>query len=542
MRGPGQVNVASAELGGSSSRASTIVGTSEMAQRIRAYDWATTPLGPIDGWSRERVAVVNLILCSPTPARVLWGQDLILLYNDSYRELPGKQHPEALGKPAREAFEDAWNIVGPVLETAFATGEAFVLDNRHLPLQTPEGVKDFYLNSTSSPIYEYGAVAGLLGLFRDVTAEVSRSRNLEACLDAIYHARLEYIGLVTPDGILVDCNAALLEVAGNRRPDVVGKPFAEIPWFSATPGAPELIRSAIDFARRGEVFRSELTLNRVGGEPMIVDFLLTPVRDESGAVVFLVPEGRDVTEEKRTETALLKSEKLASVGRLASSIAHEINNPLESVMNLIYLARHAPPQDAEKYLDLADQEIRRVSIIANQTLRFHKQAAKPQAATAADLFSTVMSIYEGRLRNAHVSVERRFRTDRPVTCFPGDIRQVLNNLVANALEAMPFGGRLLIRGRTGRDWKTNRPGLVLTIADNGSGIPPDAKKKIFDAFFTTKGTAGNGLGLWVCQEIVQRHHGRLRLRSTQRPHRKGTTFTLFLPFDAGSEQRTLQPQ
>lgn len=513
-----------------------------MAQRIRAYDWASTPLGPIGRWSREFVAIVNLILCSPTPARMLWSRDLILLYNDRYRDLPGKPHPDALGKPAREVFKDAWNIVGPVLETAFATGEAFVLDNRHLPVETPEGVKDFYLNSTSSPIYENGVVAGLLGLFRDVTAEVSRSRNLEACLHAIYHARLEYIGLVTPDGILVDCNAALLEVAGSDRADMVGKPFADIPWFSSTPGASDVVRSAIAFAGSGEVFRSAFTLNRPGGEPMVVDFLLTPVRDDSGAIVFLVPEGRDVTEEKRTETALLKSEKLASVGRLASSIAHEINNPLESVMNLIYLARHAPPAETEKYLDLADQEIRRVSIIANQTLRFHKQALKPQAATAADLFSTVMSIYEGRLRNAHVSVEKRFRTDRAVTCFPGDIRQVLNNLVANALEAMPLGGRLVIGSRTGRDWKTNRPGLVLTIADNGSGIPSEATKKIFDAFFTTKGAAGNGLGLWVCQEIVQRHHGRLGLRSSQRSQRKGTTFSLFLPFEPGSEQRILQPQ
>jgi signal transduction histidine kinase len=142
-----------------------------------------------------------------------------------------------------------------------------------------------------------------------------------------------------------------------------------------------------------------------------------------------------------------------------------------------------------------------------------------------------MSIYEGRLRNAKVRVEKRFRTDKPVVCFQGDVRQVLNNLVANALEAMPFGGRLLIRSRVGRDWKTGRPGLVLTIADNGGGISPAVKKNIFDAFFTTKGTAGNGLGLWVCQEIVARHHGALHVRSTQRKGRNGTVFALFLPFE-----------
>ncbi len=382
-------------------------------------------------------------------------------------------------------------------------------------------------------------MAGLLGLFHDVTGEVNAARNLEARLNAINNTRLEFIGLMTPDGLLVDCNRASAELAGNSLSELAGKHFAETPWFAGSfAGSQEkaaVIRRAIASARGGEAFRSELSLNRPNGDAVVFDFSLTPLRDAEGAVAFLVAEGRNITEEKRLISALLQSEKLAAVGRLASSIAHEINNPLESVMNLIYLARNAGGADAERYLDLADQEIRRVSIIANQTLRFHKQASRPQAATAADLFSTVMSIYEGRLRNAHVRVEKRFRSGRPVVCFPGDVRQVLNNLVANALEAMAFGGRLLIRSRDGRDWKTGRPGLVLTIADNGTGISPAVKEKIFDAFFTTKGAAGNGLGLWVCQEIVQRHHGVLRVRSTQRSGRNGTTFTLFLPFDPACE-------
>ncbi len=535
MRLPGPINVASTEFGGSSPKAAKIVGKGEMARRIRNFAWASTPLGPLERWSPELMAIVNLILCSPTPARMLWGPELILIYNDSYSSIPGKRHPDALGKSAREVFNDAWNVVGPVLETAYATGEPFVFDRRRVPIETGEGVKEFYLDCTYSPIYEGGRIAGLLGLFHDVTGEVNASRNLEACLNAIYSTSLEYIGLMTPNGILLDCNRASLEFAGNTRAEVVGKHFAETPWFKGTPGATELVRSAVARAGAGETFRSELPLIRPNGETVTFDFSLTPVRGADGAVMFLVPECRDISEVKRTEKALLQSEKLAAVGRLASSIAHEINNPLESVMNLIYLARNATPSESERFLDLADQEIRRVSIIANQTLRFHKQASKPQAATAADLFSTVMSIYEGRLRNAHVRVEKRFRSDRPVVCFQGDVRQVLNNLVANALEAMPLGGRLLIRSRKGRDWKTGRHGLLLSIADNGAGIHPSVKKKIFEAFFTTKGTAGNGLGLWVCQEIVDRHRGRLRMRSTQRAGRNGTVFTLFLPFEPASE-------
>jgi PAS domain S-box-containing protein len=506
-----------------------------MADRIRSFAWASTGLGAIESWSPELVAVVNLILSCPTPARMLWGPDLILIYNDCYRLIPGKRHPDALGRPAREVFRDIWNVVGPLLETAFVTGEPFVLDKRRVPVETGEGVKEFYLDCTYSPIYENGKVAGLLGLFHDVTGEVNQARDLEARLDAIYNTSLEYIGLMTPDGIVIDSNRASQELAGNSRSEHAGKHFTQTPWFADSPEAATLISRAIASANAGQSFRSELSLQCSNRDPVVFDFSLSPVRDARGTIVFLLAEGRNITEEKRIASALLKSEQLAAVGRLASSIAHEINNPLESVMNLIYLARNAGGNDAERYLDLADQEIRRVSVIANQTLRFHKQASRPQAATAADLFSTVMSIYEGRLRNAHVQVEKRFRCGKSVVCFPGDVRQVLNNLVSNALEAMAFGGRLLIRSRNGRDWKTGRQGLVLTIADNGAGIPPEARNKIFDAFFTTKGAAGNGLGLWVCQEIVQRHHGTLRVRSTQRPGRSGTAFTLFLPFDSPRE-------
>ena len=125
MRLAGPANVAPTEFGGSPGTAK-IVGKGEMARRIRGFGWASTPLGPIDCWSRELVAIVNLLLCTPTPARMLWGPELILIYNDSYSSIPGRRHPDALGKSAREVFRDAWNVVGPVLETAYATGEPFV--------------------------------------------------------------------------------------------------------------------------------------------------------------------------------------------------------------------------------------------------------------------------------------------------------------------------------------------------------------------------------------------------------------------------------
>jgi signal transduction histidine kinase len=247
--------------------------------------------------------------------------------------------------------------------------------------------------------------------------------------------------------------------------------------------------------------------------------------------VFLVPEARDITELKRAEAALLQSEKLAAVGRLAASIAHEINNPLEAVTNLIYLARKdAGSDEVRDYLEMAERELRRVAVITNQTLRFHKQATRPRLVSCEELVESVLSIYHGRVTNAQVRIEQRSRGDAAVTCFDGEIRQVLNNLVGNAIDAMPpQGGRLLLRSRRGTEWSTGRRGIVLTVADSGGGMSGTVIKRAFEPFFTTKGESGTGLGLWVSQEIIARHEGRLRVRSSQREGRKGTVFTVFLP-------------
>jgi PAS domain S-box-containing protein len=244
----------------------------------------------------------------------------------------------------------------------------------------------------------------------------------------------------------------------------------------------------------------------------------------------------DVTDRKRTEAALLRAEKLAAVGRLASSIAHEINNPLESITNLLYLARSADDLDQSRdYLAMADAELRRASAITIQTLRFHKQSTRPIEVTGDDLIDNVLGILRSRILNANVSVEKRSSAHRPVLCFDGEIRQVISNLLINAVDAMqPGGGRLLLRSREGCDHATGRPGLILTIADTGVGMSRETLAKIFEPFYTTKGDAGTGLGLWISKEIVERHHGRLHVRSSERPGHTGTVFTLFLPFEAAA--------
>lgn len=242
----------------------------------------------------------------------------------------------------------------------------------------------------------------------------------------------------------------------------------------------------------------------------------------------------DIHERRQEEAALIRTEKLAAVGRLAASIAHEINNPLAGVTNLLYLARNSNDiPEVHDFLDVADRELRRVSAISQQTLRFYRQATNPVLSTAEGLFEPVLSVHQGRFVNSKVRVEKRYLTTRPVLCFEGEIGQVLSNLIGNAIDALhPLGGRLVVEGREGTEWKSGKRGLWLTVGDDGPGITKAHSKRLFEPFFTTKGIGGTGLGLWVSQEIAKRHQGVLRFRSKTDPDgRSGTIFRLFLPFD-----------
>ena len=251
---------------------------------------------------------------------------------------------------------------------------------------------------------------------------------------------------------------------------------------------------------------------------------------DSGIAVFF----HDVTKRRKADAALMRTEKLAVAGTLAASIAHEINNPLESVTNLLYLARSSSEiGEIREYLSTADRELRRAGVITSQTLRFYKQSSNPTEMKPAELIRTVSSIYQGRFVNSKIEVKIKYRSSRSVRCFEGEILQVLNNLVGNAIDAMhPLGGTLFLYTREATDWKTDRKGLAISVADTGPGMNIQTQLNSFEPFFTTKGIGGTGLGLWISNEIVMRHKGRITLRSSQRSGCNGTVFTIFLPFDA----------
>ena len=236
----------------------------------------------------------------------------------------------------------------------------------------------------------------------------------------------------------------------------------------------------------------------------------------------------DLSLQKKSQEALRQTEKLAVAGRFAASIAHEINNPLEAITNCLYLISQSElPEDARSYVDLAEKELNRVSQITVQTLRFFRGSTQQDATRLQDLVETCLILLESRLGRAKIEVVRQFRTTEAVVAQGGEIRQVIVNLIGNAMDAMVNGGgRLTLRTAKTRNWQTGAPGVALTVADTGSGMDSATLARIFEPFFSTKGITGTGLGLWISQEIVAKHHGSLQIRT--RPG-AGTVFRLFLP-------------
>lgn len=232
------------------------------------------------------------------------------------------------------------------------------------------------------------------------------------------------------------------------------------------------------------------------------------------------------------QEALLRSEKLAVTGRLAASIAHEINNPLEAITNLLYLTRTAASQEiAADYLTAAEQELARVTEITKQTLRFYREPSKRTQIDVAVVVNSVLALFRSRIAAADIRVQTEFRdSSATVLGSAGELRQIVSNLIGNSIDAMRLGGCLHIRLSRKADCRSDgRQALRLTIADSGTGIPQDILPKVFEPFVSTKGETGTGLGLWVADEIVKRSGWQIRARSTQHGRHKGTTFTLNMP-------------
>jgi two-component system CheB/CheR fusion protein len=254
-------------------------------------------------------------------------------------------------------------------------------------------------------------------------------------------------------------------------------------------------------------------------------------RDSQGRASWLMGVVTDVTKRKQAEEAMLRAEKLAVAGRLAASVAHEINNPLEAVTNLLYLITlSATAEEAHAHARIALDELLRVSMITQSTLKFHRQQGLPKIIMLSEVIDGVIAMFRSKLNAAGIKVEVRAVHEVAIACMPGEAHQIFTNLISNAIEAMPQPGRLLIGLRRSRDWRNRTTeGMRVTICDGGVGMDRGTVRRIFEPFFTTKTETGTGLGMWVVSQLIERHHGSIRVRTTQRPGASGTAFSLFLP-------------
>ncbi len=385
---------------------------------------------------------------------------------------------------------------------------------------------------------EQGNITQWLGIANDIHEQVVAAERLHqeraeterqrSELEAVYDNAPVGLALFEPEEFrYLRVNRRQAETLGRPVRDLIGRRIDEIVM------QPEVLK-LFARARAGETVRDytyETQIVDTPGETRFFNVSYAPVFGEAGEVRAISAAVLDVTKQQKAERALRQSEKLAAVGRLASSISHEINNPLEAVTNLLYLAATDAGLTTEgrAYLTQAQDELARVGQIATQTLRFHRQANSPSPVTAAQLVDPVLNLYHGRLVNSGIHVEACYGTARKVLCFENDIRQVLNNLIANAIDAMRTGGRLLIRAHEQCDLRSDAEGVRISVADTGHGMDAATLQRVFEPFYTTKDLNGNGLGLWISQGIVERHQGQLRVRSATKGPRRGTVFSLFLP-------------
>jgi signal transduction histidine kinase len=284
-----------------------------------------------------------------------------------------------------------------------------------------------------------------------------------------------------------------------------------------------------------------IRLTQLGRLPAIIERVIRERRQSD-------KQERGRLEIERAADVLRENQKLLTLGRLAASIAHEINNPLEAITNLLYLMEldRSSPQKSAEYLKLARRELNRVVDISKQTLTFSRETSIPVRLQLAELIEEVLVLYSRKVVDKDLHIVRQYESSQAITAFPGEMRQVLSNLITNAIEASAKGGRLTLRIRDTRKWSDSGVrGLRFSVADNGSGISPDARRRLGQPFFTTKGHAGTGLGLWVTRSILNRYGGLLQLRSSVSDERHGTVFSVFLPTNmrplvvaTGSQQRS----
>lgn len=350
-------------------------------------------------------------------------------------------------------------------------------------------------------------------------------REAEQLSEVILHSS-DAIITVQADGSVRNWNKGACDMFGYSSVESIGRQLSALIPFES--GA-QTLEGALNTIRSGREFSWETISRHKNGSSIEISIKLTPHMEAPGRLVAYSAIVRDISKLKVAERALLQSEKLASVGRLASSISHEINNPLAAVTNILYLIHlQAETPEMKELAETAQDELSRVSQITSHTLKFHRQSTKPVDVDLYALLQSVVILFRARLRNSQIETHIEQCT-LSLFCHEGELRQILLNIVGNSIDAMKLGGTIYLRCREAHSQKTGIPGIRITVADTGIGMDRETLARICEPFFTTKGIGGTGLGLWVTQDLVNKNGGSMRVRSSISRAHSGTVSTLFFP-------------
>jgi PAS domain S-box-containing protein len=468
----------------------------------------------------QRLAhMAALIHCSHDAIFTADLDDVVLTWNPAAEEIYGYAAGEIVGRSASTILPADRRRERRDLLARVTSGER-ITPFETVRLRKDGKTVDVYI--TVSPLRDAdGTLIGLSTIARDISERKSAEAALELKqreLEDFFENAVVGLHWVGPDGKIVWANRAEMESLGYTPDEYIGHHIAE---FHADPDAIEDILQRL--GRNEKLHSYEARLRCKDGSLKHVLISSSVLWDGTGRFIHTRCFTIDVTARKLAEEALQRSEKLAATGRLAASIAHEINNPLEAVTNLLYIAKDQVDQpEVRNYLALADAELKRVSHIARRTLGFFRDGTEQRVLRLDELVADVISLYRSRLDTQQIALQTRFKA-ATVNGYEGELRQVISNLLLNAIDASGRGRRIVIRvgAALGR--------ASCVVADEGTGIAIGHRTRIFEPFFTTKKDVGTGLGLWVSREIARKHQGQLHFRTCAEQGQSRTVFRLTLP-------------
>lgn len=465
--------------------------------------------------------------------------------NNMYVRVTGRQGPEDfVGKTLLESLPElAGQSFNELMDEAYQTGEtytgyeALARLNRG-PSREPV---DAWFDYIYQPLRNgNGQVDAILVHAIDVTAQVIARKHIEEShqrLRAAHFASQRLVAIIesSDDAIIskdlnstvTTWNEAAQRMFGYTAEEMIGQSILRLIPADLRYEEEEIL-SKLRAGQRIEHY--ETTRRKKNGQTFDVSVTISPIKDESGQVIGASKIARDISDRKQVERLVLQSEKLAATGRMAAAIAHEINNPLESLINVIFLARQYSQPDSKTHalLTTAEGELERVAHIARQTLGYYKDTSSPTELHIHDLLENILSVYNSKMLASGIRVETAFNDMQKIFVSKGEMLQIFSNIIANAIDAMPQGGVLGVAARNVLG--DARDGIQVTVRDSGNGIQPENVERVFEAFFTTKGNLGTGIGLWVAKQLVDRRGGQISLISSTAGKNSGTTVTIFIPF------------